>query len=238
MNHDVAFLSLSGGLDSSTLLFYLLHNGSKVSTVTFDYGQINKVETIARKKVLEIAKKKYPNQIIDDVLIDVSNIVAANQELTKKLQEEKGNIDNQCSFYFPNRNALFTNILANLAETYKLQNRNDNVVVALGLQKHSVYEDYWDSNIQFYERMREVFNLNPIGIDLIAPFVNDSKTEVLRKAVDLNVPVELTWSCYNPIIEDNVAKHCLKCDACRERIAAEEKLNLKLTHQLDVGDEG
>ena len=54
-------------------------------------------------------------------------------------------------------------------------------------------------------------------IDIAAPYARVEKSEVIRRAAALHVPLELTLSCMNPVIQGDVPRHCGLCSKCRER---------------------
>jgi 7-cyano-7-deazaguanine synthase len=228
-------LSISGGLDSTTLLYELLNNKYDVSLISFNYGQINNIELCCRERIIKLANERYPGQIVSESVVDLSYMLDTTQAETKSLLEEENS--DVCDFYFPSRNMLFTSLTFTYEEIFKLKHKQyDKYYVALGLQKHSTYEDYWDSNISFYKTAKELFKLNPAKIKLIAPFVEYTKTGVVQTALDLDVPIFDTWTCYEPVYDstNETFRPCNKCKSCIERQVAGEALGIKHINDYEI----
>jgi 7-cyano-7-deazaguanine synthase len=58
--------------------------------------------------------------------------------------------------------------------------------------------------------------------ELVGPYVNIFKTDIVKRGIELRVPFEKTWSCY----EGN-ERPCSKCGTCQERIEAFAKNNVR-----------
>ncbi len=111
--------------------------------------------------------------------------------------------------YVPNRNMIFLALAAAYAETAGAK------VVYYGAQSHDMY-GYWDTTADFLQRLNDLFALNrktPIQVN--APFVNYTKTDILRRGLKLGVDYSQTWSCYK-----GQEKACGKCPTCAERLQA------------------
>ena len=227
--HKLAIISLSGGLDSSTLLAQALHEGYSVITIGFNYGQKNIPELTQRQKIIKYFKEKYPEKYIKDEILDVSstlnNFTRIYEELrdSNKIKEETTH-----KFYTPSRNLLFAVFSAVIGEISALAMDFNEVSIGLGLHKHSeeAYgqnKDYWDITPEFAKRLQYLFELNDVKkIEIYTPFIELTKTDVVKRSLQLNVPIELTWTCYDPVyrnlVDDVVyAYPCGKCEACIER---------------------
>jgi 7-cyano-7-deazaguanine synthase len=205
-------VSLSGGLDSTTLLYMLVDKYGKdnVFALSFFYQQKQNIE-------LELAKKSCEKLAVNHQIIDLSfvgelnkktsaNIIGTDIEMPTIL-EVLG--DPTPSTYVSFRNQLFTTILLSYAET------NDCGAVALGLNSNDQY-NYWDTTPEFVERMQALADLNRTGrIELFTPLVNLNKTEEIKIGMDLGVDYSLTMTCYNP----EAGHSCGKCASCAERVA-------------------
>ena len=234
---NLAVISMSGGLDSATLTAEALSQGKDVFVVNYNYGQKNAVEQIAFKNLLNYFKNRndFKGKIIGvkhldstplfdeflDVWIDMRN--------SGKMKEESHH-----TFYTPSRNLLFSVISAVVAEIIALNKDYDEFWVGLGIHKHSEaaygkeHRDYWDITSEFALKLQKVFELNDVKrANLFAPFMNKTKADVVKRAVELQVPIELTWTCYNPSIKEEVAIPCLECEACIERELAGKEANIE-----------
>lgn len=124
--------------------------------------------------------------------------------------------DPQPVTYVPNRNMIFLAIAAAYAESNDVQN------VYYGAQAHDLY-GYWDTTPDFLERINHLLTLNRKShIQISAPLVHLSKTEVLRLGLELDVDYGKTWSCYA-----GNDKACGKCPTCAERLEAFAALGKK-----------
>ena len=111
--------------------------------------------------------------------------------------------------YVPNRNMIFLSLAAAYAETRGVAE------AYYGAQQHDIY-GYWDTTSQFLGRLNELFQLNrQTPIQIKAPFVNYSKTDILRTGLALAVDYSVTWSCY-----EGQETACGRCPTCVERLNA------------------
>ncbi|HLY28050.1 MAG TPA: 7-cyano-7-deazaguanine synthase, partial [Aggregatilineales bacterium] len=124
--------------------------------------------------------------------------------------------DPQPPTYVPNRNMIFLGLAVAYAES---QDASD---VYYGAQRHDLY-GYWDTTPQFLEQLNAVYRLNRKStLQIKAPFINDSKADLLRLGLELGVDYGKTWSCY--VGQD---KACGHCPTCAERLAAFREVGIK-----------
>jgi 7-cyano-7-deazaguanine synthase len=207
---------VSGGMDSVTLLHYLIKQEKRDPAVmTFQYGQKHSKEIDCAKAQVELLGIK-AHIIVDlratQALFGTSALV--NENITiPDMKDIVGN--NQPATYVPNRNMLFLAYAVAYAESLKVDR------VFYGAQAHDLY-GYWDTTPEFLERLNTVYSLNrrdPVKIE--APFVRYSKADVLRTGLDLEVDYAQTWSCY---AGQEVA--CGQCPTCTERWKAFETVGV------------
>jgi 7-cyano-7-deazaguanine synthase len=75
-----------------------------------------------------------------------------------------------------------------------------------------------DARPAFFRLMAEAMSLGlDHAIEVATPFLAWRKEDVIKRGVDLHVPLELTLSCMNPVIADGLPQHCGLCSKCRER---------------------
>ena len=201
---------VSGGLDSVTLLHYLVKEQQRQpAVITFLYGQKHTKEVeFARKQVALLG-------CADHLVLDLSllrplfahSALVDEETAVPHVRDVMG--DPQPITYVPNRNMIFLALAAAYAETHQVSQ------VFYGAQRHDVY-GYWDTTPQFLDQLNQVYDLNrknPIQIE--APFVNYSKTDLVRKGLELEVDYSQTWSCY-----EGQALACGQCPTCAERLKA------------------
>ncbi|MCQ2977411.1 MAG: 7-cyano-7-deazaguanine synthase QueC [archaeon] len=207
-------LILSGGLDSSTLLYYLINKEYEVNALSFNYGQKGHEELKRASKICELNNVKHK-------VIDIQNIVEVFSK-SSLTSAENTNTNSPKDTVVPSRNT----ILLSLATAYAIS--NDCKEVYYGAIADDV-GDYPDTTLEFLESMNELNKVNNYEyIPIKAPFVKCSKEEVVKKALELDVPIDLTFSCYQPK-EDG--SPCNECISCRSRITAIE--NVKKSMQND-----
>ena len=120
--------------------------------------------------------------------------------------------------YVAFRNGIFLSIAAAIAEKEGAQK------IAIGV----VEEDssgYPDCRESFIESMQKSINLgtkDETNIEIAAPLVHLKKSQIVKYALELDVPLHLTWSCYKS--ED---KACGVCDSCRLRLRGFEEAGAK-----------
>jgi 7-cyano-7-deazaguanine synthase len=207
-----AVIIFSGGLDSTTTLFYALKNDYKINAITFDYGQKHKIEIDHAKNIIATL----PN--IKHLIIPVSAELFSASSLigSQKIPKNRKNISEFVipTTYVPARNLIFLSI----ATAYAESNNIGNIFIGVNSQDYSGYPDCRND---FIESFQNTINLatksgregDPIKIH--TPLSTLSKKEIILLAKKLNVPLELTWSCYDPVyLDDNNSIPCNNCDSC------------------------
>lgn len=120
--------------------------------------------------------------------------------------------------YVPFRNGIFLSIAASIAE------KEGAKAIYIGV----VEEDssgYPDCRDEYIKQMQHAINLgtkDETKIEIITPLVNLSKKDIVLKAIELDVPLQFTWSCYK-----NSDKACGVCDSCRLRLRGFERAGVK-----------
>lgn len=194
-------LLLSGGLDSTTLLYDLLSEGDEVLALSIFYGQKHKKEISAAKEIAKLAKIKH-------IIKDISGVFGESALTSDTLAVPEGHYTDLSmkQTVVPNRNMIFLSIALSLAISEKF----DRVAYAAHAGDHTIYPD---CRPEFVEALGNVFPLADwFKVNLFAPYVNLSKKEICKRGLDLHAPLELTWSCYK-----GEETHCGKCGTCVER---------------------
>ena len=198
-------LILSGGLDSSTLLYKLLNEGHNVTALSFNYGQKAAIE-------LERAHEICQMNDVDHFIFDIQNIVdLLSSSLTDK---DNDNVQEPSNTVVPSRNT----ILLELATAFAISNNLDEVYY--GAIKADI-GDYPDTTPEFLKQINELNKVNNYEyIPVCAPFINTDKKDVVKLALELGVPIEKTWSCY----VNNDGTPCGECFSCKSRIKQLKRL--------------
>ena len=218
-------VSMSGGLDSTTLCAKALAEGNMVLPVNFSYGQKNVCEIIAQNKLHKHFKFIYGDKILETVNIDLTTSI---KDAVAMWQENRDNgsleAKTELGYYMPSRNLVFMAISAVIGEIIALDSSIEHISLGLGIHKHSdVYaRDYWDISPEFAKRLTHLLELNDVvKVDVYAPYADVYKKGIIEDTIRLKVPYDMTWTCYDPIrdLESEITKYvpCLECEACKER---------------------
>jgi len=203
---------LSGGLDSTTVLYKAMNECDEVEAISFNYGQ-------KHKKELEFATFNCRVLKIKHTIVDISNIRDfLKSSLTSNVEIPKGHYEEESmkSTVVPNRNMIFTSIAAG----YALSNKFDFLYLGVHSGDHAIYPDCRPEFIKSIENTINIGNYEKIKI--ITPYINSSKTEIVTDGLKMNVPYAMTWTCY-----EGKVKACGKCGSCVERLEAFEKNGIK-----------
>lgn len=203
-----AVVLLSGGLDSATVAAQAQVDGYEVIALSLFYGQRHDRELDAAKAIVQALQIKTHHMLeVPLAQWGGSSLTDKHQSLPTQLSES-GVIP---STYVPGRNTVFIAIALSLAEAVGA------AAIYLGINAVD-YSGYPDCRPDYLAAFQQLANLSSkVGIEghapqLIAPLVLDSKVDIVRRALSLGVPIELTWSCYQ-----GGEIPCGVCDSCRIR---------------------
>jgi len=144
-----AVLSLSGGMDSSTLLLHLLANGYEVTALSFDYGQKHRVELERAQQLVEYLNTNWNNDYYYPVKHQVIKLDGLQQLLNSALVEGGDDVpeghyeqDNMKETVVPNRNKIFSSLIQAVALSIANKN-NTQCYIAMGIHSgdHAIYPD-------------------------------------------------------------------------------------------------
>jgi len=207
---------LSGGMDSTTTTYIAKKEGYEIVALHFNYGQRT------QKKELEAF-----NAICNELNIDKKYIIDLDffsqigaSALTDKTIDvpTTGLTDGIPVTYVPFRNGIFLSIAGAIAEKEECE------AMFIGV----VEEDssgYPDCRENFIESMQKSINLgtkDETNITIKTPLIHLKKEDIVKKAIEVGVKLELTWSCYK-----NEDKACGVCDSCRLRLKGFKKAGIK-----------
>jgi 7-cyano-7-deazaguanine synthase len=195
-NKKYAVLSLSGGMDSSTLLLHLLSTGHEVTCLSFDYGQKHKVELERAASLVEYINsdpsqgwlsKDYPK-----VRHQIIKLDGLSQLLNSSLVEGGSDVpeghyaeENMKATVVPNRNKIFASIIQAVALSIAEQN-NAECTIAMGIHAgdHSIYPD---CRQEFRDADFEAFRLGNWGsekVTISTPFLEVDKFDILKHGLE------------------------------------------------------
>lgn len=188
---------LSGGLDS---LVSLGLGGYGVSlALTFDYGQKSvKDEIDASRKICEYYGIEH-KVIKLDWLKDITHTaLVSDEQLPDKIDENSAK-----NVWVPNRNGLFLNIAGSFADA------EDYDYILIGANKEEA-QTFPDNTKEFIERVNAEFEFSTRKHPkVIAPLINYDKNDIVKLALENDIPLKLVKSCYA-----GGERHCGKCESC------------------------
>lgn len=207
-------LIYSGGLDSTVLLYHLREAGHAIHTLTVDYGQRHRRELLHAE---EICRRININHKVAD-LSSIQPLLAGSSLTSSEIEVAEGHYteDSMKSTVVPNRNM----ILLAIATGYALSIDASQIAYAAHSGDHAIYPDCRN---EFADAMAEAIRLcDWKTVELIRPFIDWTKADIVRRGNELQVPFEKTWSCYK-----GQEVHCGCCGTCIERREAFDLANLE-----------
>jgi 7-cyano-7-deazaguanine synthase len=203
-------LILSGGLDSTILLYWLRQYGHPVQAVSVDYGQ-------RHRKELSYASRHCQALDVPWSLLDLSSVgklLTGSSQTDPSVPVPDGHYEDASmkATVVPNRNMLMLAAAAAIAIT----NGGRIIAYAAHAGDHAIYPDCRPQFARALKRALALCDYEPVK--LRAPFIKKTKAEIVAIGHSLKVPMDRTWSCYK-----GKDIHCGKCGTCVERIEAFKK---------------
>ena len=183
-----AVLSLSGGMDSSTVLLHLLANDYEVTALSFDYGQKHSVELERASELIEyLDKAGYPvnyQRITLQGLVSLlsSNLVKGGDEVPEGHYEE----ENMKDTVVPNRNKIFSSLIQAVALSIANQ-KNCPVEIAMGIHSgdHAIYPDCRQEFRDADDAAFRIGNWEAERVGYFTPYLDTDKLGILKDGLVL-----------------------------------------------------
>lgn len=211
---DNAVVLVSGGMDSATAVYEAMDRGYEPYFLHASYGQ----ETEDRERA---CAERLAEEVdaADFLHIETDHLarIGASSLTDDEMDVADADLDSDeiPTSYVPFRNANLLSMAVSYAEA------NNCSAVFIGAHSED-FSGYPDCRPEFFEAFQQVIDVGTkpeTEIELVAPFVEDSKTDIAERGLELGVPYEHTWSCYR---EEEPA--CGTCDACAFRLQAFQAL--------------
>jgi len=196
-----SLILLSGGLDSLVSLGLEKERLNITLGLTFDYGQkACEKEIIASRKICDyyniehlVIKLDWLKEITNTALVSNKKI-PENSEMNEKSAQ---------SVWVPNRNGLFLNIAGCFADSQNF----DYIIIGANKEEAKTFPD---NTKEFIDAINNEFDYSTLKkVKITAPLINYNKNDIVKTALDNNIPLELTMSCYQ-----NTEGHCGICESC------------------------
>ena len=195
---------LSGGMDSTVLLYQLLQAGDEVKALSINYGQRHSRELEAARALC--AELGVEHRVAD--LSGLSDLLAGSALTSSEIEVPEGHYaeDNMKATVVPNRNM----ILLSVAAGWAISSKYDRIAYAAHSGDHAIYPDCRN---EFAEALDGAIRLADWHeVSLYRPFVDMTKADIVSLGAKLGVPFEKTWTCYK-----GQDLHCGRCGTCVER---------------------
>lgn len=203
MKDKKAIILLSGGLDSTTTLYYALDRGYDCHCLIFDYGQRHKKEVRIATSIAKRLKVAY--QVIK---IKLPWKGSSLLDKKKKVPRFHGfTVKKVPSTYVPARNTIFLSFATSFAEAIGAST----IYIGANAVDYSGYPDCRPSFIKAFQKVIKAGTKNN-KIKVAAPLLRLTKKEIVKLGRKLGVPLEKTWSCYK-----GGKRPCGVCDSCKLR---------------------
>jgi 7-cyano-7-deazaguanine synthase len=229
MNKSIVLFS--AGIDSTTALYWALNRYDKVLALTFDYGQRNKIELDMARKAAQ--KLNVVQKILGVDLKQIGGSSLTDSKLSLPQYERVEEIEEGLpSTYVPFRNGIFLALAAAWAETKGVKE------IVCGFNVIDA-PNYPDTREKFVQAMQEAINqgtrasLSLEKIQIIAPFLNMKKSEIIKEGLSLGADYSFAISCYS-----GEEIPCQKCSSCVLRKKAWEEVGLQDPLILRLEEEG
>lgn len=204
----LAVCLVSGGMDSCVTAAIANLENSELAFLHVSYGQ--RTEPRERQAFEEIAefynvKKKLAVSIEHLARIGGSSLTDGKLEVSDADLESKA----IPTSYVPFRNAHLLAIAASWAEVLNA----GRIYIGAVAEDSSGYPDCRPEFYTAFQKTIEIGTKPETKIEIRTPVIDLKKSEIVRRAVELNAPLHLTWSCYK-----NAERACGQCDSCALRL--------------------
>jgi 7-cyano-7-deazaguanine synthase len=216
MKTKKAVCVMSGGMDSTLGAYMMQQDGYEIIAVHFNYDQRT------QKKELECfhhicSKMGVRTKYVLD--LDFFKQLGASALTDKSIEVPTGGIEEGVPVtYVPFRNGIFLSMAAAIAE----KEGAEAICIGVVEEDGSGYPDCRESYIQSMQESINLGTKDETHIEIKMPLVHLQKSQIVQKSLEMDVPLELTWSCYK-----NEETACGKCDSCRLRLKGFQKVGVK-----------
>ncbi|MFN8673865.1 MAG: 7-cyano-7-deazaguanine synthase QueC [Candidatus Sericytochromatia bacterium] len=212
-----AIVLLSGGMDSTTCLAIAKKENDEVATLHLNYGQrteqrelkaynqVSDFYNITKRLVVDITHlTKIGGSSLTDYNIEVEDSDLNSTEIPKT--------------YVPFRNANILSIAVSWAEVLEF----NRLYIGAVAEDSAGYPDCRPEFYRAFEKVIETGTKPETHIKIHTPLIELNKELIVKKALEIKAPLELTWSCYS-----SNDKPCMTCDSCVRRVRGFDLIGIK-----------
>jgi 7-cyano-7-deazaguanine synthase len=207
-----ALCIMSGGMDSTLAAYMMREEGYEIVALHFNYGQ----RTAAKE--LQAFRAICGDLGVEDkyeIDLDFFKTIGASALTDHTIEVPTGGLEAGVPVtYVPFRNGIFLSIATAIAEKEGCE------AIAIGVveEDSSGYPDCTESFIGAFEKAASLGTKETTTITIKMPLVHMKKSQIVAEAIQQNVPLHLTWSCYQ-----DEEEACGVCDSCRLRLRGFEQ---------------
>lgn len=201
-----AIVLLSGGLDSATVLALAKSQSRECLALSFVYGQRHEVELLAAKRVARAMNVDEHVVYPLDLRLFGASALTADIDVPKDAVGAEG----IPITYVPARNTIFLAIALGYAEARGAQE----IWLGVNAVDYSGYPDCRPDFIDAFQRV--IITGTRSGSEhgeprIVAPLMDMTKGDIIRRGTELGVDYSLTHSCYDPVDAGHACGHCDSC---------------------------
>jgi 7-cyano-7-deazaguanine synthase len=200
----------SGGIDSTTAMAIAKHEGYKIYSLSFFYGQRHAFELEAAQKMANAIG------VIEHLVINIDLKQIGGSSLTDDIDVPKDRDEQEMTrkipvTYVPARNTIFLSFALAWAEVLK----SSDIFIGVNAIDYSGYPDCRPEYIEAFEQMANLATKAGVEgttkIRIRTPLIHLTKAQIIQKGIELGIDYALTHSCYDPSPRGLA---CGKCDSC------------------------
>lgn len=212
-----AVVLVSGGMDSATAAAVAIDNGYEPYFLHTSYGQNteHKEFQCAQQLAAEFDVRDFLH-VETEHLAQIGSSSLTDDEID--VDDADMETDEIPASYVPFRNANLLSMAVSYAEA------NDCEAVYVGAHSED-YSGYPDCRPEFFDAYQQVIDEGTkpeTEIEVVTPFVEWTKTDIVERGIELDIPYMTTWSCYRAN-----APACGTCDSCAFRLEAFQRADIR-----------
>jgi len=216
---NLAVVLLSGGLDSCvTMAIAREKHNNNIAVLHIGYGQRTQTREYNSSRAIARFYNIPETRILTNEL-DFLRKIGGSSLTDRNIPVDKDNKNAGIpTSYVPFRNTHLLSIAVSWAETINAKS----IYIGAVQQDSPDYPDCRKEYYEAYNKLVEVGTKPSTNIKVLTPLLKMSKSEIVKKGIEIAAPLQLSWSCY-----ERNDKACGHCQSCRLRLKAFEEAGFK-----------